>query len=108
MMCSARDRAWKWIEAVMAPLDRARMNRSDAELIRAEFANAARMLTFACDRGMGILSNGIKSRKTRYALANQMKIIIPEHRRLWLARNRVGGLRESTRVLERRLKEAGS
>jgi len=37
-----------------------------------------------------------------------MKVIIKEHRRLWLARNRRDGLPESTHVLEWRLKEVSS
>jgi hypothetical protein len=34
-----------------------------------------------------------------------MRDILGEHRRLWGARNREGGLQDSTRVLEQRLTE---
>jgi hypothetical protein len=38
-----------------------------------------------------------------------MRTILGEHSRVWTARNRVGGLQDSTRVLEERLREyAGS
>jgi hypothetical protein len=34
-----------------------------------------------------------------------MNIILGEHRRLWTARNRVGGLQDSERAFEERLRE---
>ena len=78
----------EYIDAVMARLPAARMQRADADLIRDEFANAGRMLRYACDRGLGKPAG--------------MREIIGEHRRLWLARNRPGGLADSLRVLEAR------
>jgi hexosaminidase len=38
-------------------------------------------------------------------LASQMRTILGEHRRLWSARNRVGGLQDSESVFEQRLQE---
>ncbi len=81
----------EYIQSVVAPLGNARMQRADAALIQAEFSNAARMLTWACDRGLGVRRDAQE--------------ILTEHRRLWLARNRPGGLADSTHVLERRLRE---
>ncbi|MGE5608380.1 MAG: beta-N-acetylhexosaminidase, partial [Bacillota bacterium] len=82
------------IEAAMGPLERARMDRGDAALIGDEFRNAAAMLRHACRRGrMG----------DRDRLREELSGIIGEHRRLWVARNRIGGLAESTRRLEARL-----
>jgi hypothetical protein len=86
----------EYIRAVLAPLSRAQMARPDAALIRDEFTNAARMLQHACARGLAA---------SRPDLATQMREILAEHRRLWLARNRPGGLTDSTRVLEQRLHE---
>jgi hypothetical protein len=62
-------------------------------LMRDEFANTVRMMTAACDRGLRRLG-----RET-------MAKIVSEHRRLWLARNRPGGLDASCRVLEQRVAE---
>ena len=67
------------IEAAIASLDRAEMDRPDAELIQDEIRNAALMLKNSRD---------------------QMPRIISEHRRLWLARNRPGGLNDSVSILQ--------
>ena len=62
-----------------------------------EFANAAAMLIHACRRGMWKLDATSQSAGD---LADQMRHIMQEHRRLWLARNRPGGLDDSTSRLE--------
>jgi hexosaminidase len=101
--------AGEYVRSVIEPLDGARMDREDASLIRAEFANAGRMLLHACDRGTAVLEGTIDTPRTREALASEMRTILGEHRRVWTARNRVGGLQDSTRVLDERLREyAGS
>jgi hypothetical protein len=82
------------IDATMAPLADARMNLEDADLIQAEFRNAAAMLRFACALG-GAELEGVGGGMTTPAS------IISEHRRLWLARNRPGGLIDSLARLER-------
>lgn len=79
---AARDR----VEAAIRPLDGARMTRPDAALIQAELRNAARMLRHGCDRFLGADPAGLQT--DRAAIAE-------EHRRLWLARNRAGGLEDS-------------
>ena len=99
----------EYVRTVIEVLDVARMDREDASLIRAEFANAGRMLLHACERGTAILEGTLDTPRVRDALAAEMRIILGEHRRLWTARNRVGGLQDSTSVLEERLREyAGS
>jgi hexosaminidase len=70
------------IRQIIRPLSHARMDRPDADLIRAEFANAAAMLDFAC-------------RKQERDLSDVLKRVIDTHRNLWLARNRPGGLDDS-------------
>ena len=84
------------IEQILRPLAGARMDRPDAALIQAEFINAAQMMLHGCDRGL---------RKDPRALAEELRAIIAEHRRLWLARNRPGGLADSARRLEQRLED---
>jgi hypothetical protein len=85
----ARTRAY--VEAVIEPLARARMDRSDAALITAELANAARMLLLACAAGAPPTS-AAPARLDRAA-------VVAEHQRLWLARNRPGGFDDSVRRL---------
>jgi hexosaminidase len=93
------------IRSVVEPLGRARMDREDAEITRAEFANAARMMLHACNRGTEMLEGTLNSAGKREELAFEMRTIIGEHRRLWTARSREGGLQDSVGALEERLKE---
>lgn len=94
-----------YLEEVAAPLGQARMQRSDAELILAEYANAVRMLRHACERGLAIREGRLVSSEVRNHLAADLRTILGEHRRLWMARNREGGLQDSARRLEQRLEE---
>lgn len=95
----------QFIRSVIEPLGKARMAREDAALITDEFTNAAQMLLHACRRGLAVCSGTISTNAERRALAEEMRFILGEHRRLWIARNREGGLQDSTRVLEQRLQE---
>ena len=82
------------IERVFFPTLAVR-GRADAELIKAEFANHARMAQFACERGISVLSGTIRAGEMPRTLAKQMNAII----------QREGGLEESTGVLAQRLNE---
>jgi hexosaminidase len=97
--------AGEHIVSIMEPLEGARMDRNDAEVTRGEFANAARMMLHACERGTAMLKGTIDSADKRDELASQMRTILGEHRRLWSVRNRVGGLQDSEGVFEQRLRE---
>jgi hypothetical protein len=92
------------IKEMVARLDAASMDRSDAALIRAEIRNAASMLLFACYHGRWRL--GDRTMPTS-ALSTWLRGIVAEHRDLWLARNRPGGLPDSCARLEARLAEYG-
>jgi hexosaminidase len=93
------------IGSIVEPLEGARMDRDDAGITRDEFANAGRMMLHACERGTAMLERTIDSAEKRDELATGMRTILGEHRRLWNARNRVGGLQESESVFEKRLQE---
>ncbi len=97
--------AQDYIERTAAALSEAKMGRPDSRLVSDELANGVRMMLHACHRGLADLSGSISSADTRKRLADEMRLILSEHRRLWLARNRAGGLSDSVRVLEQRLKE---
>ncbi len=92
-----------WIDGVMAPLSRATMKCPDASLVEAEFINAARMLQHACRRGVLFRCGGLGQTENRRLLEADLNLILGEHRSLWLARNRVGGLKDSVRDLEKQL-----
>lgn len=79
------DEAAAAIEAAIAPLASATMDRPDAQLIRDEFANAAALMRDAVAIGRATYDGG----EAHVAPAH-----VAEHRRLWLARNRPGGLED--------------
>jgi hexosaminidase len=110
------ERTLEYVDGVMAPLSqacpehsrRARMAHPDAELIADEFRNAAAMLRHACRLGIARLltaSGDIASIpvETRRALTSELEEIMSEYRRLWLSRNRPGGLADSVGRMERLL-----
>jgi hypothetical protein len=80
------------IDRAIKPLSTVPMNSPGAKLVADEFKCAARMLLHACDKGLWKLN---ASRQNHVHLANDLNEIIAEHRRLWLARNRPGGLEDS-------------
>jgi hypothetical protein len=79
---------------------RSRMLRSDAALIVDELRNGARMAIHACHRGQAILKQRDGKPFPDQALAKDAREFLAEHRRLWLARNRPGGLADSCRRFE--------
>ena len=93
------DEAESRVNAAVAPLDRSRMDRADADLIKDELRNAAAMLRHACRRGRWLLA---RTGDRPSNMAQELRGIIEEHQRLWLARNRPGGLSDSVLRLERR------
>ena len=81
------------IDQAIAHLGEVQMDRPDANLIKDEFRNAAAMLQLACQRGMAILEG-------KPAPTDTLAELIARHQKLWRARNREGGLRESIGRLE--------
>lgn len=94
-----------WIDGVMSRLTQARMACRDGKLITREFSNTARMLHHACDRGILMCRGGQGDPEPRAQLAASMREILENHRSLWLARNRPGGLADSLKAMEKRLAE---
>jgi len=97
-----------YIDRVMLPLSKARMERPDAQQIADEISNAAVMLRHSCCLAIARLQTTdgkISSipENTRKELAADLKNIITDHRRLWLLRNREGGLVDSAARMERLL-----
>lgn len=103
----ALNRALSFLDRVIAPLPRARMDRGDAQLVSEELAWVAEMLRLACRIGLSRVSAGLDRplsavpAPTRALLAEQLGPLIDQHRRLWLRRSRPGGLSDSARRLER-------
>ncbi|RPJ50361.1 MAG: glycoside hydrolase, partial [Chloroflexi bacterium] len=86
------------VDAAMQPLSSAKMARPDADLIRREYLNTARLLRHAARRVILAVEgdhNGLCKE-----LAADIAAIIEEYRALWLARSRPGGLADSAGRLE--------
>lgn len=93
------------IDEAMTPLASARSQAPDRELVAAEFEHTARMLRHACRRGLLALGAEPDPAAARRELRADLEEIIAEFRRLWLARSRIGGLRDSVGRLENLLPE---
>jgi hypothetical protein len=92
------DRAQAAIDAAIAPLAQAQINRPDADLLRREMAHAARLLRHACRRGRWIMGGGADDPS---ALEREAGELIAEQEALWLARSRPGGLKDSIARMEK-------
>jgi len=87
------------IGAIAARLPRMQSRRDDAAQVRDEFAQAARLLRLGAERG-AMLCEGRPDADARAAIAPGLRAAADEHRRLWLLRNRPGGLRDSVARME--------
>jgi hypothetical protein len=90
------------IDSAMEPLHRARMQRPDGALIIEEFENTARLMRHACRRGQLATGNDTGAPPAEWlALDDDLRDIIREYERIWLERNRIGGLADSAGRLRR-------
>jgi hypothetical protein len=80
------------LDAVVAPLSRAQLRCADAMLVCDEFSLVARMLR-----------HGLQRAATGQEDVDALRALLAEQRRIWLARNRPGGLDDSQRPLRERL-----
>lgn len=97
-----------YLDDVMKNLPKAKIANPEAELIAAEVHNNAAMVRHACLLEIArIKAGGAEASKlpvlTRRKLASDLRSTMKEFKRLWLIRNRVGGLDESVRPLEQLL-----
>ena len=96
------DAASEAVDRAMSQLHAARMARPDAVLIVQEFELTAALLRHACRRGqLALAPDASTAPELRRDLDQDLRSIIAEYTRLWLARNRPGGLGDSVARLER-------
>ena len=88
-----------------ASIDQARISTPDAAIIHDEFLNATRQIEIACLLGEARLdlAEGKDISAHKAAIRAALEQAISEHRRLWLLRNRPGGLPDSLKLLRDRL-----
>jgi hypothetical protein len=101
----ALERARARLEALRAELRQARPTKLGGSLVVREIENGARMCSHACMRGLARLAGSEADAQVKADLAADLRWILGEHRELWMARNCVGGLQDSPRVLLRCLAE---
>ena len=91
------------IEEIEAQLDELKIQRSDAGLLKREFAWIARMLKHACWRGTWAAGKltGEEDQELRIHLLEDADLLMKDHEKIWLARNRPGGFKDSRARLEK-------
>ena len=107
LSAAALRKAREWIDASTSRLSEARMDRPDASLILDEYANTVRLLRYACDHAQALVNGTLEDGKAMRRAHEDLRFAIGEYRRLWMCRNRVGGLADSVRRLERLLPSHG-
>jgi hypothetical protein len=95
-------------EDALARLPRVRSTRPDAAWLLDETAQTARLLIHACNRGLAILDGTSTDAVRRRELAREMDAVMDGHERVWLCRNRTGGLRDSLGRMAVRRAEYGA
>lgn len=105
---AAFQQALEAVENAASELQCAAMDHPQSELIRDEYVLTVAMLRHACKRGLlAFETNPLRSADLRRELAASVSELIDEFRRIWLLRNRIGGLAASAARLEK-LREAYS
>jgi len=93
----------------MKPLDKAQPKCHDAEIVITEIRHAASLVLFACD----LLEARLEAKdgevvniapEKRKQLTVRLRDLIEEHEIIWLKRNRIGGLSDSSGKMDELLK----
>jgi hypothetical protein len=106
LSATALAEAKEWVDASSSRLSEARMDRPDAALIREEYANTVRLLHYGCDRAQALLDGLLNDGRAMARAHAELRLAIADYRRLWVRRNRIGGLAESIGRLEQFLPAA--
>lgn len=101
----------RFVESAAAPLEHARMDRADSALVRDEMAFTVRLLLLACERGLARQGSPVRrttGEKCAFGAGQDPSVLtdrlVGGYERLWLARNRTGGLRESAGSLRQAIR----
>ena len=94
------------VQKVMPLIDLDRCQTDDAALIQQEFIQTARLLSHAAKRLiLASEQNPDKRDALRKVLKSDLEEIITGYRKIWLSRNRIGGLDDSVKRLVDRLSD---
>jgi hexosaminidase len=89
--------ALKAFAKIKTKLDAAKNSSEEVALVKAEFSNSIAMATLAVKKGLYIKD---KSTFDKSELLAEAAIVVGNHQKLWLQRNRIGGLQESSDKLK--------
>lgn len=97
------------LKAIIERITESRATANDAQIIRREIENAAKLAIHACNLGIAKLNTkggNVDSLDvdTKYKLKIELEAIISEHREIWMLRNKIGGLSKSTSYLQEIIK----
>ena len=99
-------RTQRAIERIVRPIKRAQSSRPDGQLLVDEFSSAAALLQHTCQRALLALEDDpVKARALKRELARDLDRFLKEYRRLWHARNRPGGLKDSLALFKKMRKD---
>jgi hexosaminidase len=94
------DKADAAIDRALVLLESSASERADADLLRSEFLNSARMMKHACRNGRLLLGAEPEPEAAKQELLGDLVEFVEEYRRIWLERNRPGGLDDSVQRFE--------
>jgi hypothetical protein len=91
------------IEEIEAHLGELKIQSGDADLLKSELAWICRMLKHACWRGIWAAGRltGEEDQELSQQLVKDADLLMKDHERIWLARNRPGGFKDSLARLEK-------
>jgi len=97
--------AEKEIQKGLTVLDQAQPQSEDAEIVLKETRQAAYLALFGVHLGLARLEASDQStanipKQKREELAKELEALIESHKKLWVIRNRAGGLQDSSTKLE--------
>ncbi len=89
--------ALKSFEKIKSQLDTVKSSSEELALVKSEFSNSIAMAALAVKKGLYIKD---KNTFDKSELLAEAAIVVGNHQKLWLQRNRIGGLQESSDKLK--------
>lgn len=97
-----------YVDRVVSKLPKAKIKKADSKIVEQEILFMADLIKHGCDLGIARIAAKDKlianiPKQTRDKLAEDMERIMVEHKRVWLLRNRPGGLEDSLNRMQKLL-----
>jgi hypothetical protein len=93
-------RAQREIERLARALPKLKMQREDAALIQQEYQFVLDLMRYGVDRIIFSLTDEKKRTALKAPLRAEGRKVVAAHKKVWLARNRPGGLADSVKVIQ--------